>query len=542
MRAASLTRPLPLAKLRPGKNPRGKRFSVDDLVQSLGHAPLLQNIVVRRLPGPRDEYEVVAGHRRYEAAKRLGWSHIEAKIVEVSDEIAEAFALEENLRRKALPDEPTALARLLAIYEGEGAARRGGDRRSAQFKAGAKVQTANLSAVARAARATGQSETDVRRKARIGRRGSAQLRTALARKQINILEADKLASLPRRDQELALATLVETKHGSDVPKDIRRAIDALAYVEKVLGRYRRGEMDREAVRDLRRGLDAAGTALGRLDRSRSTGKRERTAPDRDVSQAVRFEPISMNRKLGPVVLAPGKARPHFGTMRPYVASTLVSIQATCPDTCVFKGTPTAPGGCYVDAGFTRIAMQKLDGAAWGLASLDVVKEEVRQIDDAFDGGPVPQDGARGGRDLRLHVGGDVEAPEGARLLALAARRWRARGGGTVWTYTHAWREVPRSAWGESIAVLASVEEAEDIPAARRRGYAAALVVERFPEGGKAFLIGRTRVVPCPAETRRTTCVECRLCLDRDLHSMKVAISFKLHGQHQAVARLAMTTG
>lgn len=31
------------------------------------------------------------------------------------------------------------------------------------------------------------------------------------------------------------------------------------------------------------------------------------------------------------------------------------------------------------------------------------------------------------------LGGDVE---GARILAKAARHWRARGGGSVWTYTH----------------------------------------------------------------------------------------------------------
>jgi hypothetical protein len=159
VRSAALTRPIPLGKLRPGKNPRGRPpYKVDDLLTSFANTPLLQNIVVRRIAGPRDEYEVIAGHRRYEAAKRLGWSHIEAKVVEVSDEITEAYALEENLRRKALPDEPTALARLLEIYERQGATRRGGDRRSARFKE-SNGQAGRLSAVARIAKTTGQSET-----------------------------------------------------------------------------------------------------------------------------------------------------------------------------------------------------------------------------------------------------------------------------------------------------------------------------------------------------------------------------------------------
>jgi ParB-like chromosome segregation protein Spo0J len=68
MLSASRTRLLPLAKLHPGKNPRRRNVKVADLVESFGHAPLLQNIVARRLPGPRDEYEIVCGHRRYEAS------------------------------------------------------------------------------------------------------------------------------------------------------------------------------------------------------------------------------------------------------------------------------------------------------------------------------------------------------------------------------------------------------------------------------------------------------------------------------------------
>jgi len=75
------------------------------------------------------------------------------------------------------------------------------------------------------------------------------------------------------------------------------------------------------------------------------------------------------------------------------------------------------------------------------------------------------------------VGGDVEGEAGARLLAEAADRWRARGGGEVWTYTHRWREVPVGGVG-AIAVLASCEDAAQVLEARQLGYAAALVVGR----------------------------------------------------------------
>jgi hypothetical protein len=39
----------------------------------------------------------------------------------------------------------------------------------------------------------------------------------------------------------------------------------------------------------------------------------------------------------------------------------------------------------------------------------------------------------------------------------------------------------------------------------------------------------TKIVPCPAETRGKTCVECRLCLDVDLLGLDVAIAFQAHG-------------
>ena len=42
-----------------------------------------------------------------------------------------------------------------------------------------------------------------------------------------------------------------------------------------------------------------------------------------------------------------------------------------------------------------------------------------------------------------------------------------------------------------------------------------------------------KVVPCPAEDGKTTCVECRLCLDRDLTRLGVAIGFAAHGHQQA---------
>ncbi len=182
------------------------------------------------------------------------------------------------------------------------------------------------------------------------------------------------------------------------------------------------------------------------------------------------------------------------------------------------------------AGATKRLAAHLDAAAKGLIADEVIAFEAQLVDKKYKTG-VPQDGGRrghDGRDLRLHVGGDITNDGQAGLLGAAAWRWRARGGGLVWTFTHSWHTVRRSAWGPDISVLASVERAEDIELARQQGYASAIVVDKFPS---THLLGTTaKIIPCPAETMGKTCVECRLCLDADgLLARNTAIAFEAHG-------------
>lgn len=263
-------------------------------------------------------------------------------------------------------------------------------------------------------------------------------------------------------------------------------------------------------------------ASGRRTVARSTARARHANP----LGAASFQPKSCNRKLGPVALVPTAGRPRPEAHPPFVASTYVSIASTCSSACPFKGN-----GCFIQHGPTRALASSLDVAARGIRALDVIREEVRLLDRSFRGGPIPPNGGAGPRDLRLHVGGDVGSESGARLLARAAERWRSRGGGLVWTYTHWWRKISREAWGDDISVLASVEGAEDIEAARQRGYASAIVVERFPSDKAFGLPGSpSTIVPCPAETRGRTCVECRLCFDdQKLLSQSRAIAFEAHG-------------
>ncbi|MGK3998867.1 hypothetical protein [Sorangium sp. So ce1024] len=264
------------------------------------------------------------------------------------------------------------------------------------------------------------------------------------------------------------------------------------------------------------------------------GSTEAPAPPASAARAARFVPASYNRKLVSVERLPTGSRPRPWARGPFVSATDVSISATCSAARAFRG-----GGRFAEAGFTRFTAQKLDAAAWGLTVEQVIAEEARLIDGAFDEGRVPQDGARGGRDLWLHGGGDVGSAARIRLLAGAADRWHDRGGGAVGSFTHAWREVPGDAWG-SISVLASVEKPHDIEAARA-ARDAATVVDEFPSDEGFSLRGsNAKIVPCPAETRGKACVERRLCLDADkLARRNVAIAFEAHGPTARPVREAL---
>src|SRR5438477_6008661 len=171
-----------------------------------------------------------------------------------------------------------------------------------------------------------------------------------------------------------------------------------------------------------------------------------------------FTERTTNRKLCPTrAVRDDEGRTRCIATGPHVSCTYTSIAVTCSPRC-----PLKDNGCYAQAGITRRWIKPLDEAAVGHTSLEVVAQEAHKIDSAFGGGRIPLDGARGGRDLRLHVGGDVgDDMGGVVLLAMSAQRWRMRGGGSVWTFTHSWRSIPRVTW-RSISVLASVERPEEI--------------------------------------------------------------------------------
>ncbi len=256
----------------------------------------------------------------------------------------------------------------------------------------------------------------------------------------------------------------------------------------------------------------------------------------DAFPGVLIKQKSANRKLSPVDevnfdmrggLPVKLKRTRFVPRPPYVVASYLSIKKSCSDSCVFKS-----GGCFAESGYTKLMISRLDEEL-GRSRPNLGVVEAAAIDQLFIHG-VPQDGGRDGtkgRDFRLHISGDAQDDVAARALGMAASRYRGRGGGAVWTYTHSWRHVQRVEWGP-IEVLASVENGKDANRARyMRGYAPALVIREFPSH-KVFSIPDTdiRFVPCLAETQGMTCAECRACFDTEgLKKKNLGIAFAVHG-------------
>lgn len=91
------------AEIEPNRNQPRKNFSdeaIAALADSIREHGMLQPILVRPMPG--GGYQIVAGERRWRAARRLGLDEVPVNIRELSDLEAMQIALIENLQRENL--------------------------------------------------------------------------------------------------------------------------------------------------------------------------------------------------------------------------------------------------------------------------------------------------------------------------------------------------------------------------------------------------------------------------------------------------------
>jgi ParB family chromosome partitioning protein len=89
---------------------------LNQLAESIKLHGILENLLVRKLKEDSERYELVAGERRYRAAKLAGLTELPVKIKELTDEEAIEISLIENLQREDLNpvEETEAILQLLS--------------------------------------------------------------------------------------------------------------------------------------------------------------------------------------------------------------------------------------------------------------------------------------------------------------------------------------------------------------------------------------------------------------------------------------------
>ena len=127
---------LPLAQIQPGLDQPRKHFDQDSLAEladSIREHGILQPLTVRRLSS--GYYQIIAGERRWRAAKLAGLTEVPALIIEADDRKVMELALIENLQREDLNPVEEALGYEALIREygltQDGVARRMGKSRPA---------------------------------------------------------------------------------------------------------------------------------------------------------------------------------------------------------------------------------------------------------------------------------------------------------------------------------------------------------------------------------------------------------------------------
>src|SRR6185295_12279007 len=96
---------VPIEFLKPNaRNPR-RHFAeveLDELAASIRERGIIQPILVRTVRGAIDQYEIVAGERRWRASQRAGLHDVPVILLEVNDREALELAIIENVQRTDL--------------------------------------------------------------------------------------------------------------------------------------------------------------------------------------------------------------------------------------------------------------------------------------------------------------------------------------------------------------------------------------------------------------------------------------------------------
>nr|WP_106782053.1 nucleoid occlusion protein [Lysinibacillus timonensis] len=89
---------------------------IEELARTIHTHGVIQPIVVRKYE--EDQYEIIAGERRYRAMKKLNWLEVPAIVRDLSDKETASIALIENLQREELTaiEEAVAYQQLIELH------------------------------------------------------------------------------------------------------------------------------------------------------------------------------------------------------------------------------------------------------------------------------------------------------------------------------------------------------------------------------------------------------------------------------------------
>ncbi len=110
---------VPLNKIKSNSEQPRKNFDADkivELAESIKHHGIIQPLILKKV---QDEYIIVAGERRWRAAKSLGLKEVPAIIMDLSDKQVLEISLIENIQRQDLNpiEEAMAYKKLLSDFK-----------------------------------------------------------------------------------------------------------------------------------------------------------------------------------------------------------------------------------------------------------------------------------------------------------------------------------------------------------------------------------------------------------------------------------------
>jgi ParB family chromosome partitioning protein len=220
---------LPVSKVRAGKyQPRTHmdERALNELADSIRTQGIMQPILVRSLgDSASDQYEIIAGERRFRAAQLAGLKEVPVLVREVTDEHAAIMALIENIQRENLNplEEAQGVRRLLDEFglTHEQAAQAIGRSRSATSNL---LRLMNLAVPVQTQLLAGDIDMGhARALLAVDAATQIQLANHIIAKRLSVREAEKLVAKTTKDQQAPI-----TRRGAAGARDGARLEEALS--------------------------------------------------------------------------------------------------------------------------------------------------------------------------------------------------------------------------------------------------------------------------------------------------------------------------